>query len=532
MIARYFGKSERTVRRWEAEEGLPVQRHMHRVQGSIFAWESDLARWQAARSEESSSALTEEAAGDALVVMPFLYHGADAAQAFLAVGFTDELIADLTRIGSLRIISRTSSHALSGRGLSVAEIRKLLKVEHLVEGFVTQSGKDLKVTVQLIDCKRDRSIWSHTAVCSRDTVFAAQAELAKAVADALGRSVPRGDEEERRGRDRYIWETLVRARIEALKWTPSGIGNAIRLLKTSMDEFGPDPGLVSALGRCHLFLRETGADMGEGPMASARECLVQLQRSAPQSWETYHLAGWLAYQRGDVASAIHSLRSAQQTYQDDPDTLALLSYCYLLSGLDDCAAPLIERLLSRDPLTPLNHSLRACQDLFAGRHEAAVRGYEHMCALDPSNALAQLFLVMAMSLAGDREAVVARVEEMAGAADGSPVDRLLHAFADAVRGCPIGSVPHADDMILASTVDMFPRLMAQAHGLSGDQPAALRWLRIAFERGFGHDRFIARHDPSFAALREHEEFRGLCDEMKARRTSLKKALDAERGRQA
>src|SRR5687767_5374234 len=45
QIAAYFGKSERTVRRWQETEGLPVHKHLHQQRGSVWAYKSELDAW-------------------------------------------------------------------------------------------------------------------------------------------------------------------------------------------------------------------------------------------------------------------------------------------------------------------------------------------------------------------------------------------------------------------------------------------------------------------------------------------------------
>ncbi|RFB04475.1 hypothetical protein DX908_03750 [Parvularcula marina] len=525
-IARYFGKSERTVRRWEAEEGLPVQRHMHRSQGSVFAMESDLAAWQKSRSEVSNAQplRDDRAETTSLIVMPLQFLGTNAAQDFLAVGFTDELISGLSRLDGLRVISRTSSHALSARSLSTAEIRKLVNADILIEGSIRQTGENLKISVQMINCRTDQSSWSQTTTCDLDGIFDAQAELVDAISKTLSHSMSNvtGDPQTvQRSRDRNIWEALVRARIESLRWTPAAIRNAAGLLEASIERYGDDPALVSALGRCHLFLREIGSNMSNQPLDAAEECLTLLRRSVPDEPATHQLAGWIAYQRGDIPAAMHSLRAAYIADADDPDTLALLSYSYLLSGLDDLAHPIVDQLIAIDPLTPLNHSLAACKELFAGRFDAAVESYAYMCNLDPSNKMAHLFHVMAMSISGEKQAVLKKVNEVAASFDTTPIDRLLHAFASGVRSEEIRSAPRIDMAMKATTVDMFPRLMAQAHGLSGNKDAALEWLSLAADRGFRNWTFMTEIDPSLALLREDEEFIRLMTRIKIDQQELR-----------
>ena len=48
-IAVYLGRDERTVRRWEKQEGLPVRRHVHQRQSSVYAYKSELDAWRQSR---------------------------------------------------------------------------------------------------------------------------------------------------------------------------------------------------------------------------------------------------------------------------------------------------------------------------------------------------------------------------------------------------------------------------------------------------------------------------------------------------
>src|SRR5262245_23888338 len=52
-IAAYVKRGVRTVRRWEADEGLPVHRHVHRTAGSVFAFKSEIDRWRATQTRRA-----------------------------------------------------------------------------------------------------------------------------------------------------------------------------------------------------------------------------------------------------------------------------------------------------------------------------------------------------------------------------------------------------------------------------------------------------------------------------------------------
>lgn len=63
QIAAYLRRSERTVRRWEANEGLPVHRHEHDKQDTVFAYRHEIAAWSRLRTKYPDRAANEEASG-------------------------------------------------------------------------------------------------------------------------------------------------------------------------------------------------------------------------------------------------------------------------------------------------------------------------------------------------------------------------------------------------------------------------------------------------------------------------------------
>jgi hypothetical protein len=141
-IAAYLNRSVRTVRRWEAAEGLPVHRQMHRTLGSVYAFKSELDAWRQPhplrRSEPPSGAASEVMS---IAVLPFVNLSPGPENEYFADGLTDEVIANLSKVRALRVISRTSSMALKGTNKDVKTIGRELGVRFVVEGSVRRFAK-------------------------------------------------------------------------------------------------------------------------------------------------------------------------------------------------------------------------------------------------------------------------------------------------------------------------------------------------------------------------------------------------------
>jgi TolB-like protein/Flp pilus assembly protein TadD len=95
-----------------------------------------------------------------VAVLPFENLSADASQEYLSGGMTEALIAALSKIRHLRVISRTSVLQYQKIRKSLPEIAHELGVQFIVEGSVLQIGNRVRITAQLIDAARDQHVWA------------------------------------------------------------------------------------------------------------------------------------------------------------------------------------------------------------------------------------------------------------------------------------------------------------------------------------------------------------------------------------
>jgi TolB-like protein/DNA-binding winged helix-turn-helix (wHTH) protein len=127
-----------------------------------------------------------QAAGNSIAVLPFVDLSERRDQQYLSDGITEDILDRLAnKRGGLRVIARTSSFAFRDRALDITEIAAKLKVSHILEGSVRRSGKQLRVTAQLVHAADGSHVWSQTFDRTVDDLFAVQDDIATSVAAAL-----------------------------------------------------------------------------------------------------------------------------------------------------------------------------------------------------------------------------------------------------------------------------------------------------------------------------------------------------------
>jgi len=120
-----------------------------------------------------------------LAVLPLQNLSDDPSQEYFSEGMTDSLITDLAQIGSLKVISRTSSIQYKQTSKSLPEVARELNVDGIVEGTVQRSGDRVRINVQLIQGASDKHLWAKSYERDLRDVFA----LERDVTDDIARQI-------------------------------------------------------------------------------------------------------------------------------------------------------------------------------------------------------------------------------------------------------------------------------------------------------------------------------------------------------
>ena len=120
-----------------------------------------------------------------IAVLPFENLSDDKENAYFADGIQDDVLTNLSKIGDLKVISRTSVMPFRGKTQNLREIGKTLGVSNILEGSVRRSGNRVRINVQLIDATTDEHLWASDYDRDLTDVFAIQTDLAQKISEAL-----------------------------------------------------------------------------------------------------------------------------------------------------------------------------------------------------------------------------------------------------------------------------------------------------------------------------------------------------------
>lgn len=124
-----------------------------------------------------------------IAVLPFRNISNDNENQYFADGVMEEILNHLFNVTELRVISRTSVEQFRESNKTAPEIAKILGVKYVLEGSVQKYGNKVRVTIQLIDTKREQHIISKKFDREMSDIFNIQSEIAKQVASELQTSL-------------------------------------------------------------------------------------------------------------------------------------------------------------------------------------------------------------------------------------------------------------------------------------------------------------------------------------------------------
>ncbi|MGB5292082.1 MAG: hypothetical protein WBN41_11605, partial [Lysobacterales bacterium] len=142
-----------------------------------------LTQVEAIAKAEEEPAITKQS----IAVLPFDNRSNREEDQFFTDGIHDDLLTTIARIGSMKVISRTSVMEYRDTTKKIPEIAKELGVANILEGGIQRSGDQVRINVQLIDAQTDEHLWAEIfdRELTAQNLFAIQSEISQKIADAL-----------------------------------------------------------------------------------------------------------------------------------------------------------------------------------------------------------------------------------------------------------------------------------------------------------------------------------------------------------
>jgi len=389
----------------------------------------------------AAQAIAQEVASGpkAVAVLPFENMSTDPENEYFSDGITDDIIAQLSKISALKVISRTSSMQYKKTTKKIATIAEELGVGAILEGSVRKAGPRVRIVVHLVDPRSEKHLWGETFDRQLTDVFEVQSEVAQQITGAL--AVTLSPEEKQRVEkkatgDAEAYNLYLLGRFHANKWSEENVQKGIQYFQEAI---GKDPNYAVAYAGMSDAYELLSIGFGSKPPV---EYLVQAKAMALKALEMddtlaeAHTS--LAYARwlGDLdwvgaerefKRALELKTSYVMAHEWYAEYLAAL-------GRHDEAFTEIKRAQQLDPLSvPVTRAVGWVL-YFARRYEQAIEELQKALAMDAEFLGARLVLWWVHVAKGTPDLAVADIRKELEKPGLRTVKKLMLAYACAAAG--------------------------------------------------------------------------------------------------
>jgi TolB-like protein/Tfp pilus assembly protein PilF len=422
---------------------------------------------------------------ESIAVLPLENLSGDPAREYFSDGMTDALIGEIARIGSLRVISRTSiMHYKGAERKTVPVIARELNVDAILEGTVIQSGQRVRITAQLIRAQDDRHLWSEQYERDLNDILALQGEVARDIAGQIQVKLTPG-EQLRFAQPRQVnpeaYEAYLRGLFYLQRGIP-GVAKSVEFLERSIQidpsQAEPHASLAEALCYSAIFgLRPSAESFLEAKKAALKA--LELDSSSASAHNV--LANVKDGYEWDAAGARAEYQRALQL--NPSHLLTRLWYAEHLTRTGEFNSAMAEsdRAIALDPVSALALNNRAMLFFRARRYDDAIRTGQQTLDLDPS--LINAFWWQGMSYAGQRNfsKAIERLSKGVSVDDG-PTFRALLGHVYGLAGQRTKALAILADLTAMSTRrNVSPMNFVLIYAGLGDANSTFEWLEKSYQ---------------------------------------------------
>jgi len=330
-----------------------------------------------------------------LVILPFDNYTGDEKLDYFVSGMHSSLIGDIGKIGSLRVISETTSNVYKNAHKSLTQIATDLNVDAVVEAQVMCLGDSICLQVRVVKAdQKEKQLWAGDYKEDKRKILNLYNRITKQIADEV--MVKLSQEEERllsksRIVDREAYDAYLNSKFYWGDLSRESLNKALILLNSAVEK---DPGwapLYSGLAQVWMGIQQNGF---ESPSVTSQKVYENLNKALeldPDLSDSHYISGMMAYliewnwgkgekellkalaiNPNDVYSRIfyaqllsilqrpdEALKQGQLAIKLDPSNLIIEStYSALLTSLGDCKGGLTyaEKAVAADPKNYLANS--------------------------------------------------------------------------------------------------------------------------------------------------------------------------------
>ena len=448
-----------------------------------------------------------------VAVLPFENMSADPENEYFSDGVHEEIIAQLSKIRGLKVISRSSVMRYKKSQQPAREIGNALGVSHLLAGSVRRAGHRVRISAQLTDSDTDETVWAETYDRQMDDIFAIQSEVAEQIAARMETRVTTGERSRLNRKptdDVEAYNLYLLGRHHYNKVTPADFTKAVDYYRAAIAR---DP----KFGRAYAALADAQFYAGAGywgvrphdtyPEAyAAAKRALELDPSLAEAYGSVGMfRGWYDYDWNGCEAA---LARAVELNPSGAMLHVLFAMQLAAEGRFDDALAMRDMACRLDPAAMVVRGNASWILYLTRRMDQALADGRSLRHLDPSSAYGAFSHGLICAQAGQPDEAIAAFRDGVILSGRGSLYLVMLAYALAVGKKPDEARATLAEVEGRTAEFIWPMGLAFAYAHLGETDTALDHLERAYEERVGWMNLIGR-EPALDILRGHPRFEAI-----------------------
>jgi eukaryotic-like serine/threonine-protein kinase len=446
-----------------------------------------------------------------IAVLPFLNLSRDPENDYFADGITEDVIAQLSKVPALSVISRSSVMRFKARDVGLREIAGSLGATTLLDGSVRRAGDRVRIVAQLIDPATGQHLWVETYDRDLTDIFAIQSDVAIHIAQALNTKLS-ADEANRIGKpptdDFEAYQLYLKGRHHLVRYTTDGMLKGVDFFERAIARDSHYALAYAGVALAYMELGETGMMKPLDAYLKSKEAVTAALAYDPGLSEAYTVQGNLkAICDFDWAGAEAEFKKALELSPSNADAWDFYARVCAAQERFDEAVDMAHRARELDPIA--HRADFVTMLLRAGRYEEALAAAKSAVEFDPAYDRVRATMGWALIKNGRPEEGLAELEAAVSLAPSNAAWTAQLGQACALTG----RTERARELLDRLQAEARERYVSPYHfayvytGL-GELDTAIDWLERAYHEQSGAI-YGVKGSFLFAPLKGHPRFTAL-----------------------
>lgn len=291
-----------------------------------------------------------------IVVLPFKYQGGDQSDSWFADGLTEDITTSLSRFQQFFVISRSTAYVVNDRELTPKKAAEELGVRYVINGSVRKAGRRIRITIQLSDAIKDRTIWGEQYNREIDDLFDLQDEITQIIVSATAAKIERSEIDRLKllpPSSMAAYGYVLQGQRYIFSYTRDGVSQARNFYDYAL---GNDPNYARAhAAKSRTLNLDWRYNWTEEPENSLNEALNLAQNAVAYDDADARGFGELGFAhlyRKEHDAALSAYKRALERNPNDADLMSDMADAYAHCGRSEEAIALLKKAMRLNPFYP------------------------------------------------------------------------------------------------------------------------------------------------------------------------------------